>query len=454
MPTLKHIFLTLALCTAMVFPSSVFAATNSDTLAITLTPPLFQVTQSPGTDWKSLLRVVNSNPYDITVNVKIQDFHPDGETGNPQFEEIPKSAPGDPHRMSGWIDAPTGNITITHSTTAEIPFTVHVPEGADPGGHYAAIIVGTVAAQTQGSGSGVSSAIGSLIFLRVPGEVVEKGVIRDFYALSEIAQNTDETFIMRFENQGNVHLIPQGNIEITNMWGKVRGKMEINQSNTFGNVLPSSTRKFEFRWQGESSPFEVGRYKAVAALVYGQDGRQTVYRTVYFWIVPWKPVAMILGGIFLFFWFISWSVRRYIKNALAFERQWMEANGMHVPLAGAVKNNDAERNVTKPAREKETAVMTFATLKRPLTLSAVDMRAGSSARKVQASTKKTATGSQAKQISPRTNGSVTLTKWLKHNRRVVFFMAIVIVGFSLIGWYFVEVFQNERSYHIEQIRPK
>lgn len=445
----KHILASLAVLIAMGLPSLSFAA-GTNSLAITLTPPLFQITQSPGTDWKSLLRVVNSNSYDMTVSVKVQDFHPNGETGNPEFEEVPRGTPEDARRMSGWIEIPEGNITITHSTTAEIPFTVHVPLGADPGGHYAAIIVGTVANKMEGSGSGVSSAIGSLMFMRVPGEVVEKGEIRDFYTEHEIVQSTDEKFVLRFENQGNVHLIPQGNIEITNMWGKVRGKMDINQSNTFGNVLPKSTRKFEFKWQGDSSPFEVGRYKAVATLVYGSDGRQTVYRTVYFWIVPWKPVAMLLGGLIFFLWFISWSVRRYIRNALLLERQWMEEHNIKPPVI-----SDSEG---VPLRSP--SVMTFETLRRPLTLRAVDMRTSEHGktkerevgRKIPMEMK---SGKRQMQSERKTAKSASPWRtWLNYNRSVLFFMLILIIGFSLIGWYFVEVFQNERSYHVEQVRPK
>ena len=445
----KHTLLIFAVLFATGLPSLSFAA-GTDSLAITLTPPLFQITQSPGTDWKSLLRVVNSNSYDITVNVKVQDFHPNGETGNPEFEELTKGTPEDAHRMSGWIEIPEGNITITHSTTAEIPFTVHVPLGADPGGHYAAIIVGTVASKTEGSGSGVSSAIGSLMFMRVPGEVVEKGEIRDFYAAHEVVQSTDAKFVLRFENQGNVHLIPQGNIEITNMWGKVRGKMDINQSNTFGNVLPKSTRKFEFTWQGDASPFEVGRYKAVATLVYGLDGRQTVYRTVYFWIIPWKPVAMILGGLIFFLWFISWSVRRYIRNALQLEREWMEAHDLKQPVASE-----------KPTSALGSAsVMTFETLRRPLTLTAVDMRASQRGKQEVIETvatsvagMKSVKGQLPSQKKAVKKSSPTM-KWLSYNRSVVFFLLILAVGFSLVGWYFVEVFQNERAYHVEQVRPK
>jgi hypothetical protein len=163
----------------LVVPSPLFAE-ESKSLTITLTPPLFQVTQTAGTDWQSNLRLINSNPYDIVVHVSVQDFHPDGETGNAVFENTKSSSTTDPHLMSGWIDAPQGDITVARGVTASIPFTIHVPLNADPGGHYAALLVGTRPQNMSGgSGAGISSGISSLIFLRVPGDVIEKGIIRD-----------------------------------------------------------------------------------------------------------------------------------------------------------------------------------------------------------------------------------------------------------------------------------
>lgn len=429
------------------FPLSV-SAQSRDSLAITLTPPLFQVTQTAGSEWKSMIRMVNSNSYDIVVRVSVQDFHPNGETGNPEFENLPTGDPKDSHRMSGWVEIPEQSITIKHSTTGEIPFTVHVPPNADPGGHYAALLVGTDSGLIEGgSGSGVSSSIGSLIFLRVPGKVVEKGSIRDFYAEDSIVQSTDQSFVLRFENQGNVHLVPQGVIEISNMWGKVRGKVDINQSSTFGNVLPNSTRKFEFKWHGDSSPFEVGRYKAEATLVYGTDARSTVIRTVYFWIVPWKPVGSIVGGLFFFLWFISWSVRKYIRKALEMERQWQEAHGgVIVPPETGVQLTQSERNIRTPE-------ITFTALKRPLAVSGVDLRMQAKApqgkvREVQNPS------SVARKTDKSSKQSSVFTTWVSQHRSFVGFLLILILGFSAIGWYFTEVFQDERAYQIEQVRPK
>ena len=414
-----------------------FAAENSS-LTITVTPPLFQVTQAPGTDWRSQLKVVNSNNYDITVRVNAQDFHPDGETGNAVLEEGTKADPTDSRRMSGWIEVPPGELVIKRGSTAEIPFTLHVPLNADPGGHYGGLLVSTRPGDLAGgSGAGISSGISSLIFLRVPGDVVEKGSIRDFYAENNVIQSPDAHFILRFENEGNVHLVPQGEIVITNMWGKVRGKVSINESSSFGNVLPSSTRKFEFAWNEiDPSPLEVGRYKAVATIVYGTEGRQTVLRTVYFWIVPFKPVAAIFGSLFFFIWFISWSIRRYIKKALKMERERLGIN--EEEFVAYRKGADTERPVQPP--------LTFTALKQPIREASLHLARAKGSDK--SAPKK---AYPAKQELKKARSRVSL---LRAYRPVVIFAFVLLTGISLITWYFVEVFRDERAYHVEQIRPR
>lgn len=425
-------------CLFFAMPALSFAA-DGQSLTMTVTPPLFQVTQVAGSDWKSQLRVVNTNNYDIVVTVVPKDFHPNGETGNAVLEETPRAEPTDSHRMSGWIEVPESELVISRGATVEIPFTIHVPPNADPGGHYGALLVSTNPGTAKGgSGSSISTGITSLIFMRIPGDVVEKGSIRDFYTEDSIIETPFAHFILRFENEGNVHLIPQGQIVITNMWGKERGKVLINESSTFGNVLPRSTRKFEFAWnEVDPSPLEVGRYKAVATIVYGVDGRSSVERTIYFWIVPWKPVAGILGTLLFFIWFISWSLRRYIRKALEMERIYLGMSEEEFALHRAGK--PIAEAVQKPLKSTNTIAM----LKRPLAAEPVTL-----------GQKRSPAQAQPMQKTEPQKPTPKFTPWLRRYRPVIVFAAVVLTGVSLIGWYFVEVFRDERAYHIEQIRPK
>lgn len=100
------------------------------------------------------------------------------------------------------------------------------------------------------------------------------------------------------------------------MWGKERGMIPVNQKTTFGNVLPESVRKFNFSWKGEPSPLEIGRYKAIATLSYGNESKQNSTSITSFWVVPLVPVLSFLGTILLIGLTIAWFVRSYVRRAL------------------------------------------------------------------------------------------------------------------------------------------
>lgn len=298
-------------------------ARAEEKLSLTITPPLFQLAIGPGEVWQSSLKVVNTNPYDLTVYASLMDFEAQGEDGQGRFIPIleknsfslPPTA-----SLASWIKISNEPIVVPTEKSMDIPFSVSVPSDAQPGGHYAAILIGTapLAGAPSGSVIKISSAVSSLFFARVKGDILEEGNIREFFTKKIFYQQPDVEFVLRFENSGNVHLLPQGEIVIYDMWGKEKGRIPINQnSDSFGNVLPRSVRKFNFLWQRDESIWEAGRYTAVATLSFGQNERQNISYTTSFWFVPLKPVLLIFGILVLIVLFTFLIIRSYIRRSLA-----------------------------------------------------------------------------------------------------------------------------------------
>lgn len=288
-------------------------------LTLTVTPPLFQLTIGPGEFWASSVKVVNTNPYELTLYASVMNFEASGEEGKGRFAPVTEKDPEVlANSLAQWIEISQEPIVVPREQSADIPFSVRIPENAPPGGHYAAILVGTqpFGAEEEGTFIQVSSLVSSLLFVRILGEVIEEGDMREFSTENSLYQKPEVVFTLRFENRGNVHLQPQGDIAIYNMWGKQRGKILVNQKSGFGNVLPQSIRKFVFEWKGEQNFFEAGMYKAVATLSYGSEARQNVWSTTYFWVVPLVPTFGILGGFISFILFMAWAIRAYIHRAL------------------------------------------------------------------------------------------------------------------------------------------
>ncbi len=286
-------------------------------LSMSVTPTLFEMSAVPLQAWSSSVKVINNNPTTLTVYADVVNFAPQGETGQgkflPVFEEFSEGK-----TLAEWITVPDTPFVIPPESSVQIPVQVNVPEDAAPGGHFAAILVGTRPPEgTKKQQVSTSQIVTSLFFVRIAGDVIEKGDVRTFVAEDSFVDTPQVTFTIRFENKGNVHLLPQGQIVITNMWGKERGVVPINYRTNFGNVLPNSIRKFEFTWKGEQSFTDIGRYKAELTLGYGVDQRQFTTQSTYFWVIPIKPVLTVLGILVIIIGIVFLSIRAYVRRVLA-----------------------------------------------------------------------------------------------------------------------------------------
>ena len=292
-------------------------AQQPDAVTLSISPTLYDMSAEPGQEWRSSLKVVNVNPFDLTVYAEVVNFSPQGEGGDGRFSVIDPSI-ADGSSLAEWFTISSQPITIPREQTIEIPFSVKVPNDASPGGHFAAILVGTKPIQDDTGKARLQTAqmVTSLFFARVAGEVVELGGIREFTTTKSLLSSPEATFSLRFENKGNVHLQPRGEIRIYNMWGEERGIIPINQYTSFGNVLPDSIRKFLFTWKGEWSVSDVGRYTAVATLGYGTEEKKFSTSKTVFWVLPIKLLLIVGLVLAAFVGLFTWLVRIYIRHTL------------------------------------------------------------------------------------------------------------------------------------------
>jgi len=429
--TLPLIVAALALSLSNMIVPAVAFAQQSGALSVTVTPPLIQLTIGPGETWTSSVKIVNSNTYDVTYYSQVMDMEANGEDGHSKFiplVNIPQEAQYEQYSLARWIDISTEPITVAAGSSMNVPFTIRVPKNAEPGGHYAAIMVGTQPSSIGFAGSrmNVSSFVSTLILLQIRGDVVEQGRIREFSTSKSLYQTPDVDFTLRFENTGNTHVKPEGQVTIYNMWGKERGAIAINQDPNFGNVLPQSIRRFQFTWSSEQNIFDIGQYSAVAALSYGTDGKKTVTATAYFWVVPVVPVSVTLGSVLLFIVLIAWMIRRYIRRALALER-------MRYGIAEEVSSMRSQ----PPTPQSAPIIQT---LMEPIREGVVDLRA------IRAGIPAPAP------VSPNASAPFMSKRSFFSKYKLFFlFVFIVIAGAAGAWWYFAKVLVPERPYQVSDV---
>ncbi len=436
------------------------AHAQENSMTLTVTPPLIQVNLKPGETWASGIQVVNGNPYDMTVYAEPMLFEPAGEEGRPRFKDPPgmngdPSTP-DPTTLAGWITLPQGPLNITREQTITVPLMITVPPDAAPGGHYAAVLIGNRAPQgasEESSTVSVTSSIASLIFLRVAGTVIEDGRIRDLVTEKSVYETPEAQLSLRFENQGNVHLQPRGDITIYNMFGKKRGMIPINQSGDYGNVMPSSVRKFTYTWKADAGTWDIGRYRAEATLGYGGETKSFAQSTVYFYILPLIPLAEVVGGLILLVWFVGWALRSYVRRAIAIETKHLEPE-VRTPVSTTtltqptlIARTTLELPVVHTQEPPPKPKLTLTSLIKPIQVGIVDLRSvATPPTRVVHETRQTL--SESSRHTPKRMGVGT---FLYRYRFFFFFLTVIAVSWVIASALLSDVLTYERPYEFKAV---
>jgi hypothetical protein len=400
------------------------AQTNRQILSVT--PPLFQVSVLPGDIWQSSIRVVNGNSYELAVYAELVNFAPVGEKGQGRF--IPLLTDDTTSTLAEWIEVTPGPYLIPPEQSRDIPFFIEVPENAPPGGHFAAVLIGTQPPQTHDRlALQTSQAVTSLFFMRVEGDILESGDIREFSVEGKFSERPVADFILRFENKGNVHLQPKGDIIITNMWGKERGVIPINHKSHFGNVLPSSIRAFNFSWRGEASITEIGRYKAIVTLAYGEDGIKNTYATTYFWVIPFKGTLITLGIVIAFMLFLIWAIRAYVRRMLL-----LAGVAQIDTREESAKNVGTDKTVPieKHSRVRDLRLISYRHVTAPLKWGALDLRL------------------RLREVNEFVDVLKTVANFIANYRIFFSSILVLVIGFVVAVLFIADASLKERSYEV------
>lgn len=362
---MKKLFIILL---ALIIFNPCFALADDNGLALTVTPPLMKINMDPGESIATAIKVVNNNSWPVTVYAKVLDFK---DKGNGEIDfidksQIPAGVEGSGVYLSRWITLSQEKIDVGPFRPATFSFNIDVPENVQPGGHYAAILIGTNPPDETGKGTEikVSSYISSLLLIRISGAIKEKGMIREFTFSKRFYSGGEGNFRFRFENQGNVDLHPEGDIKVFDIFGTQKGDIPVNTVNdsSGGNILPKSIRTWDnLKWSGEDF-FLINRYKAEISLTYGDEAKQTDYQTFFFWGVNWKWLGIIGGSLFVLFLLIVLFIRFYIRQSVKnLEKQFK--------AAGIKKKRDIKKE--KIAREQEEI---SELVKKPIERKVIDLR--------------------------------------------------------------------------------
>ncbi|MFA5413205.1 MAG: hypothetical protein WC348_01550 [Patescibacteria group bacterium] len=296
----------------------IFALAPISAFAITVSPPIIEFDARPGDVIVDTIKLYNETTEAQTLNGAVQTFKALNETGAPSF--LPPEQSTD---LATWLKLDESAVTLKADERKDILFSINVPVDAEPGGHYAGILWTPAGTTTlEGSGVGITVKTGTLILVRVAGDITETGRLISFTADKTSYNYLPANFSVRFENLGNVHLKPVGTIEISNLLGRKVTSLPINGD--LSNVLPDSIRKFDATWQKTEEPlgasewqrerenFAWGKYTATLNLDYGVEGQKTTASLV-FWVFPWRVTLFYLAIALVIIILIIIGIKSYNK---------------------------------------------------------------------------------------------------------------------------------------------
>jgi len=301
-----------------------FIVCGQSVLATTVFSPIIELEVEPGQKQSGVVKVYNETEQDLYLLASIESFKARDEDGQPEY-----IAPEQKDIFLKWFILAQDDVTLKPSQAIIIPFIVDVPKDATPGGYYAVIFWKDQRGPSDKNNAiNISSKVGTLILLKVKGALNEQGELTDFKTQPEQKYffKLPISFLVRFQNNGNIHLKPSGEIKLRNLWFGQQNILEVNEAQR--NVLPSSARKFEIYWgqtfsggwfnqfwsnlDQEVRNFTVGPYLATLELEYGSDKMQKINQEITFWLIPYHLI--ILLALIIVVLVILFKVNKKIKR--------------------------------------------------------------------------------------------------------------------------------------------
>jgi hypothetical protein len=218
-----------------------------------------------------------------------------------------------PYSLRETVQLSESQITVAPGETRSVSVNISAPANLSPGGRYGAVVISNAPSQlegeqTQSSGATLVSRIGSLLLIKINGDLNSAGELIDFSTtLQEKAffSSNPKNFSIKFENNGNVHLIPYGSITISNLLGTEVDKLLIEPF----FALPESTRKIEVEWNNDRKLF--GYYTASLDLKRGYGDLEDS-KKISFMILPLNYILIAIIFVTVLLGLYYMLAKRYV----------------------------------------------------------------------------------------------------------------------------------------------
>lgn len=237
--------------------------------------------------------IANTTEAMTTLRLSVLDFGSLDESGGVAFlgasHDLEKK-----YALASFMQPEKDVVTLSPGEIQKVRITIENRDSLSPGGHYAALILksGDDIPRTDSEKHiALNQVFSVLVFVKkVGGEIYDLS-----FTSSEYRKNIvmlPEAIKLRFQNAGNVHVIPRGIVTITDPLGRVVEKGIINPES--GIIMPETFRIYPVVISMLDRAFVPGRYRIDIA--YRYDGKDDfVFETMTFDFIPLPATLLLLA---------------------------------------------------------------------------------------------------------------------------------------------------------------
>jgi hypothetical protein len=279
---------------------------------ITISPAFQDVTLTQEKDAETFKFSVTNNtsePHEFSLSVV--DFGSLDESGGVLFVGETERKLNYHYGLSSWVTLERDRLVVEPKRTETVKVSVINKESLSPGGHYGAVMLSPVSSTERPTKVQINQVLSSLLFVRKQGGEIYNFGLKSYEAEGHIFKIPDEAQF-RFQNAGNVHIVPRGTVTVTDPKGRLVKRGIINTGSAI--ILPESFRQVKDKLESVGVAWLPGTYTmTVAYRIDGQDAAKTLTSS-YFYISFWYVIGVVLLFAVAIMMVVSKRFRRFIVH--------------------------------------------------------------------------------------------------------------------------------------------
>jgi hypothetical protein len=280
---------------------------------VTVSPAFQQVVLEQSDAEKTFdYAITNNTSQSLEFALSSVDFGSLDETGGVLFQGQSDKSLDYKYGLSRFVTLQQDRIVVEPKATTKIPVIISNKESMSPGGHYGAILATPTQAAGDPSKVQVNQVISTLLFVTKKGGEIYKMGLQSMQLKTHLF-SAPSSVEMRFQNAGNVHVIPRGLITITDPRGRIVKRGYINEGSAI--LLPETFRKVSVPLRTINTAWWPGMYHMT--ITYRFDGQvsQDTKQMTFTYVNGWYIVILMLLFALIILGIVSRPMRRIFIKA-------------------------------------------------------------------------------------------------------------------------------------------